>query len=180
MATLKQIAERCGVSLSTVSKALNGAEDVSRDTMLRIREVAKEMGYMPNAAARALKTSRSYCFGLLMADSVSADMPHEFFVRIIVSFKSRASELGYDIISISNHLGGRKIDVVIANNGSIGDDVAGSYEAENKSLVTLDMKDGVIADDIIHIDEAGSVRHDTLKTAYMIFSYLMKLPGGRE
>ena len=110
MATLKQIAERCGVSLSTVSKALNGAEDVSRDTMLRIREVAKEMGYMPNAAARALKTSRSYCFGLLMADSVSADMPHEFFVRIIVSFKSRASELGYDIISISNHLGGRKID----------------------------------------------------------------------
>ena len=110
MATLKQIAERCGVSLSTVSKALNGAEDVSRDTMLRIREVAKEMGYMPNAAARALKTSRSYCFGLLMADSVSRDMPHEFFVRIIVSFKSRASELGYDIISINNHLGGRKID----------------------------------------------------------------------
>ena len=81
---------------------------------------------------------------------------------------------------LNEYLGGRKIDVVIANNGSIGDDVAGSYEAENKSLVTLDMKDGVIADDIIHIDEAGSVRHDTLKTAYMIFSYLMKLPGGRE
>ena len=110
MATLKQIAERCDVSLSTVSKALNGAEDVSQNTMLRIRKVAKEMGYMPNAAARALKTSRSYCFGLLLADSVAADMPHEFFVRIIVSFKNRASELGYDIIAISNHLGGRKID----------------------------------------------------------------------
>lgn len=112
MATIKQIAESCGVSLSTVSKALNGATDVSRSTTLRIRKVAEEMGYMPNAAARALKTSRSYCFGLLMADSVSADMPHEFFVRIIVSFKNRASELGYDLTAINNHLGGRKIDYV--------------------------------------------------------------------
>jgi len=110
MATLKQIAERCGVSLSTVSKALNGAEDVSRSTMLRVRKVAEEMGYMPNAAARALKTSRSYCFGLILADSVAADMPHEFFVRIIVSFKNRASEFGYDITSVNNHLGKRKID----------------------------------------------------------------------
>ena len=110
MATLKQIAEECGVSLSTVSKALNGAEDVSRSTMLRIRKAAEEMGYMPNAAARALKTSRSYCFGLLLADSVSADMPHEFFVRIIISFKNRASELGYDITVLNNHLGRRDID----------------------------------------------------------------------
>lgn len=112
MVTLKQIAESCGVSLATVSKALNGATDVSQSTKDRICKVAKEMGYMPNAAARALKTSRSYCFGLLMADSVSEDMPHEFFVKIIVSFKKRASELGYDITAISNQLGGRQIDYV--------------------------------------------------------------------
>lgn len=59
MVTLKQIAERCGVSVSTVSKALNGAEDVSRSTITRVRKAAEEMGYVPNAAARALKTSRS-------------------------------------------------------------------------------------------------------------------------
>ena len=59
MATIKQIAERCGVSVSTVNKALNGAEDVSRSTITRVRKAAEEMGYVPNAAARALKTSRS-------------------------------------------------------------------------------------------------------------------------
>ena len=112
MVTIRQIAEKCGVSLATVSKSLNGAADVSESTRLRICKAAEEMGYMPNSAARALKTSRSYCFGLLMADSVSADMPHEFFVKIIVSFKNRASELGYDLTSINNHLGGRKIDYV--------------------------------------------------------------------
>ena len=59
MATIKQIAERCGVSVSTVNKALNGAEDVSRSTITRVRKAAEEIGYVPNAAARALKTSRS-------------------------------------------------------------------------------------------------------------------------
>ncbi len=110
MVTIRQIAERCSVSLATVSKALNGAADISENTRQRVCRAAEEMGYMPNSAARALKTSRSYCFGLLMADSVAADMPHEFFVKIIVSFKKRASELGYDLTSINNHLGGRKID----------------------------------------------------------------------
>ena len=109
MATIRQIAERCGVSLSTVSKALNGADDVSRSTMTRIRKVAEEMGYVPNAAARALKTSRSYCFGILIAGSVAAQMPHEFFSKIIVSFQKRAAELGFDITSINNRLGGREI-----------------------------------------------------------------------
>ena len=110
MATIRQIAEHCGVSLSTVSKALNDAEDVSESTRLRIRKAAEEMGYMPNAAARALKTSRSYCFGLLIANSVGADMPHEFFTRIIVSFGKRASELGYDLTTVNDHVGKRHID----------------------------------------------------------------------
>ena len=38
------------------------------------------------------------------------------------------------------------------------------------------MEDNVIADDLIVIDESGSIRHDTLKTAYLVFSYLMRQP----
>ena len=80
------------------------------------------------------------------------------------------------IAVLNDYLGDRKIDVVVANNGTVREDITGSYQAENKTMVALDMTDGVIADDIIHIDEAGSVRHDALKTAYLIFSYLMSLP----
>ncbi len=47
MATIKQIAERCGVSVSMVSKALNGVEDVSRSTITRVRKAAEEMGTYP-------------------------------------------------------------------------------------------------------------------------------------
>ena len=109
MVTIRQIAERCGVSASTVSKALNGAEDVSVQTAKRIRAVAEEMGYMPNAAARALKTRRSYILGILFAAAAEQGLTHEFFSRILNSFKTRAGELGYDICFISDHLGRRRI-----------------------------------------------------------------------
>ena len=109
MATIRQIAEHCGVSVSTVSKALNGAEDVSQATVRRIRQAADEMGYMPNAAARALKTRRSFSFGVLFAAASEQGLTHEFFSRILNSFKTRAGELGYDICFISDHLGKRRI-----------------------------------------------------------------------
>ncbi len=111
MATIKQIAERCGVSMSTVSKALNGAKDVSRSTVERIRQTAEEMGYMPSAAARTVKTGRSYCFGVLLPRSVSSTMPHEFFTRIIVGFDARASEMGYDLTSVNDHFGKQKLSL---------------------------------------------------------------------
>lgn len=110
--TIRMIAEKCGCSTATVSKALNGAEDISRETADRIRRVAAELGYMPNAAARALKTSRSYCFGMLFQDAGTGGLAHNFFASILNGFRNRAAELGYDIFFISDHLGHRKISYV--------------------------------------------------------------------
>ena len=109
MVTIRMIAKACGCSTATVSKALNGAPDVSAETAQRIRKTASEMGYMPNAAARALKTSRSYSFGVLFEDATNSGLTHEFFSRILNSFKHRAEKLGYDISFISDRLGGREI-----------------------------------------------------------------------
>ena len=64
MVLLKDISERCGVSVATVSKALNGHKDVSRETREKLIKVAKEMGYFPNSQARALKTKRTYKYRL--------------------------------------------------------------------------------------------------------------------
>ncbi len=109
MVTIRMIAKECGCSTATVSKALNGAPDVSAETAQRIRKTAAEMGYMPNSAARALKTSRSYNFGVLLELNTPLGLTHEFFARIINGFKTTAEELGYDISFISQQLGGRNI-----------------------------------------------------------------------
>lgn len=107
--TIRMIAEKCGCSPATVSKALNGAGDVSKETARRIRQVADEMSYLPNAAARAIRTSRSYCFGVLFRDNADVGLAHEFFSGLLNGFKRQAEELGYDIFFISDRLGGRAI-----------------------------------------------------------------------
>ena len=61
MVSMKDISIACGVSVATVSKALNDHHDISEDTKERIKQVAKEMGYFPNSAAIALKTNRTIC-----------------------------------------------------------------------------------------------------------------------
>lgn len=106
MVTIKMIAKSCGFSVATVSKALNGAADVNAETAERIRKAASEMGYMPNAAARSLKTSRSYNFGVLFEDDANLGLTHSFFSHILNGFKHRSEELGYDISFISDRVGG--------------------------------------------------------------------------
>lgn len=65
MVSLKDISARCGVSVATVSKALNDHKDVSDATKQKLLQVAKEMGYFPNLQARALKTNRTYNLGVM-------------------------------------------------------------------------------------------------------------------
>ena len=96
--TIRMIAEKCGCSTATVSKALNGAEDVSRETAERVRRVAAQLGYMPNAAARSMRTSRSYCFGVLFRDNADTGLAHEFFSGLLNGFKRQAEELGFSTL----------------------------------------------------------------------------------
>lgn len=110
MVTLKMLANACNVSVATVSKALNGAPDVSAATAERIRKAASEMGYIPCAAARYLKTSRSHCIGVIFNDGANSGLTHEYFAYILNSFKKRAEELGYDITLISDTPGPWGVD----------------------------------------------------------------------
>ena len=105
MVTLKMLAKECGVSVATVSKALNGASDISAETALRIQQTASAMGYTPNSAARALKTSRSHNLGVIFDDGTSSGLTHEYFAYVLDSFKRHAEELGYDVTLISSQTG---------------------------------------------------------------------------
>ena len=100
MASLKDIARELGVSTATVSKALNDLPDISEETKQLVREKAKEMGYFPNLAARALKTHRSYNIGVLCVDDKNSALTHPFFSRVLESLKSEAEAQGYDITFI--------------------------------------------------------------------------------
>lgn len=102
---MKDIAKICGVSVATVSKALNGQKEIGEETRKRICATAEEMGYMANSVARALKTHRSYNLGVLFVDKHHNGLKHEYFSTILEGFKAEAEGHGYDITFINGHVG---------------------------------------------------------------------------
>jgi LacI family transcriptional regulator len=93
MATIKEIAERAGVSYATVSRALNGKPGVGDATRSRIEGLAREMGYTPDWQARALVTGRVRLFGLAVPD-----ITNPFFPEMIRGAEDAVFQRGYNLL----------------------------------------------------------------------------------
>lgn len=104
MANIKEIAARCGLSVSTVSKALNSYSDVSKETRQRVLETAEACGYFPNSNARALKTNRTYNLGVLFADESNSGLTQDYFAAVLNGFKEEAESHSYDITFINHNM----------------------------------------------------------------------------
>lgn len=97
MVTIKDIAQECQVSFSTVSKALKDSSEISLATKKMIQEKAREMGYHPNLAARTLRTNRTYDLCVIFEDKTGAGFQHQYFAKIISGIQSVAQKNGYEI-----------------------------------------------------------------------------------
>lgn len=105
MVSIKEVARQCGVSVATVSKALNDKSDIGEETKRRIRKIADEMGYLPNATARALRSKRSHSIGVLFGVEDDLGLTDEFFPKVLNSFKKAVEKRGYEIIFINKEIG---------------------------------------------------------------------------
>ena len=101
-ATIKDIAERAGVSKGAVSYALNGRPGVSDDTRVRILSIADELGWYPNRAARSLSASRADACGLVLARPARTLALEPFFMEFIagveVELSSRSVALTLQLV----------------------------------------------------------------------------------
>lgn len=102
MVSMKDIAATCGVSVATVSKALNNHSDISTETKAMVKQRARELGYHPNFSARALKTNKSYNLGVLYKDDAGNGLTHDYFAQVLENFKVTAENSGYDITFLNN------------------------------------------------------------------------------
>lgn len=93
MVRLRDIAEKAGVSVMTVSKALRDAKDISVKTKARIRQLALEMGYVPDAMAQSLRTRSTRLLGVLIASSTNP-----IYSRTLMALEEWAFQLGYEIL----------------------------------------------------------------------------------
>jgi DNA-binding LacI/PurR family transcriptional regulator len=90
--TIKDIARQAHVSHSTVSRALPGSRLISESTSEKVRQTALDLGYLPSAAARTLKTNRSQALGVIMRN---VDDP--FFGEILQGVEEVAQASGYSL-----------------------------------------------------------------------------------
>ncbi len=102
MASIHDIAKKAGVSVSTVSRALNNYQDVNPKTREKIIEIAKELNYYPSAVARGLVMKRTQTIGLFFGDHMNSGFDHPFFMDVISAVREEAGDAGYDLLIFTN------------------------------------------------------------------------------
>lgn len=92
-ATIKDVAAAAGVSIATVSRALNSGERVLPETVARVREVAQQLGYTPSRTARGLVTGRSANIGVILPD-----VTNPFFAPLLAAIESTAQTHDHGVL----------------------------------------------------------------------------------
>lgn len=115
-ATLKQIAKELGVSVSTVSKALNDSPEISEPTKIKIQEYAKLKNYKPNSIGLNLKNRSTRTIGVIIPNILNS-----FFAKVFTGIEKVADEKGYKVITcISNESLEKEINMLeMLSNGTI-------------------------------------------------------------
>jgi LacI family transcriptional regulator len=133
MITLKDLAATLGVSVSTVSKALKDSPEISKDTIARVKEIAKELNYRPNTLALSLKNRKTKTIGVIIPDILNT-----FFARILYGIEQESTTLGYNIITcLSNELFEKENNSIqLLANGSVdGFIMSASEETQTKGEI---------------------------------------------
>lgn len=101
MVTIKDIAKAANVSVTTVSRALNGYDDVNEGTRLKIRTIADQLGYSPNMAARSLISKKTKTLGLLLSNVTRDSSKDNIAYEVLCGINDRSGELDYDLVLFS-------------------------------------------------------------------------------
>jgi LacI family transcriptional regulator len=100
--TIRDVAERAGVSIATVSRVLNDRADVSLETRERVREVAREVGYSADPVARALATQRTQRVAVVVGEGATGashrDLILLFFGKVLGAISRRLAHSDYEAL----------------------------------------------------------------------------------
>lgn len=173
-ATLKDIAKESGVSIKTVSRALNDYPDINRKTKARILEIAKKRDYSPNLLAKSLRDNKSYTIGYIISDTMN-----EFFWDVAYAIESEFKKYKYGILtSFSNNnpsvelealklLISRQVDgIILASIGSNCEFIREIIEKLNIPVVVIDNK--------VKGLKCNVVLHDNINGAYLLTKHLIE------
>ncbi|WNB91166.1 LacI family DNA-binding transcriptional regulator [Bacillus sp. NEB1478] len=140
MVSIKDIAKKAGVSISTVSYALNGSTKVTKETSERIIAIAKELDYIPSAAARSLKKRETKIIGVYLTDYSGA-----FYGQLLQGMMETLTQNGYELIVCSGKeshrfLPERMVDGAIILDATYDTEELLSHAERGHKLVVMDRR----------------------------------------
>lgn len=100
MVSIKDVAKRAGVAISTVSKVLNGYPNVSEETRQRVNKAVEELNFVPNSVAAALSSKQAGRVALLINSNMKTNAIDEIDMQYISGALNKAMELNLDVITL--------------------------------------------------------------------------------
>jgi len=176
MVTIYDVAAASGFSPATVSKALNSYRGVNKETADKIINTAKEMGYMPNIAARSLTTKKSWLVGMLFSEELYSGLKHPHFGEIFSSAQIHLCKAGYDVVIINNSLGGDNMSYLehCRYRGVEGVFMAASAEFNSDVQCIVDSPLKIVSVEMAY-NERYSVISENYKGAMLAMEHLYSL-----
>ena len=123
--TIQDVAKTAGVSVSTVSRVLNGKVDVSSETQEHVRSVIDELGYTTNLAARSMRSFKKNLVGLIMPD-----IAYPFAIEVMKGVNRAIAESEFDLL--------------VYTTGDVRKSGRAYHEQKYVSLLTNSISDGVV------------------------------------
>src|SRR3954464_3149938 len=163
MANIQDVAKEAGVSISTVSRVLNGTAKVNSDIKKRVQAAMEALAYQPNPAARSLRSNRSRIIGLLISD-----IQNPFFMSLIRGVEDEALRHEYSVILCNSNESPQRerqyLDVlytervagviVVPTSENLGEDVLTRFRERGVPIVAVDRRvrdkniDAILSDSV--------------------------------
>jgi LacI family transcriptional regulator len=141
--TIRDVAERAGVSIATVSRVLNDRADVSLETRERVREVARSVGYSADPAARALATQRTQVVAVVVGDNAGhRDLSLLFFGKVLAAISRRLAHGDYEalLLAVEAGLHQHRFDSAIVIGVDDGDPLLAELSQREVPIVGVDVR----------------------------------------
>jgi LacI family transcriptional regulator len=139
MTTLKDVAKRAKVSVTTTSYVLNGVGNISEDTRKRVMDAAKELNYHPNAFARNLKTQKTHTIGVFITRFSGS-----FYEEILEGIHQAVMKTDYELLVCPESrtkrkvLTHRQVDGAIVFDSKIKNDIVLKLASKKYPIIVLD------------------------------------------
>jgi LacI family purine nucleotide synthesis repressor len=169
--TIRDVAREAGVSISTVSNALNNVDVLNPETKSHVLEVAKRLNYVPNLNGKLLKSGKTKMLGFF-----TTSVAGPYFYTLVESMARECDRLGYGLnvvltkdkqVIMGHILGGRVDGAVIFEELRISDKDIAVMEKNKIKAVFLDR--------IVQNETMGSIVFDSYESGYKATKYLIGL-----